>query len=494
LHLKAGTTAAATGPLKFTSGSLMTTAEAGAIEFLSDDYYATITTGAARKGFVLNDGTNLTSGLVPYATTNGRLTNAANFTFNGTNLTVGTTAAANTTGYKILVDSGAEDGAGIGVRGYIKATNVITGSTTLDLAETYPVKNSCVDEENCPDVGDVVCLEVNDNSFYITKCLENYSEKIVGVVSANPGMILGGSEVFSDGTLTSEVRAIALSGRVPIKVSTMNGEIKAGDRLTSSEIPGVAVKATSAGRTIGLALYDLPSNNTEGTVTMMVNSDWSIGDLTSINFDQEIPTEYSVISKFTLAVREALRSLGFVVNEGIGKIKELFTEKVTTKELCVGDTCINEEMLKQLLEENNSPMESTASIMGSETTDITESVNNNINVEDDAIVDQENNDNEIISEEAKQEDVVQIETTTIESETTDIDKSVANVNADDNVMVDQENNDEVQVIDAVVGEETAQEEAAQIEITTLPEQEDQSSLTEEPVPAATNEAAVLVTE
>lgn len=55
LHLKAGTTAANTAPLKLTSGSLMTTAEAGAIEFLTDKYYATITTGAARKEFVLSD-------------------------------------------------------------------------------------------------------------------------------------------------------------------------------------------------------------------------------------------------------------------------------------------------------------------------------------------------------------------------------------------------------------------------------------------------------
>lgn len=51
LHLKAGTATASTAPLKFTSGTLLTTAEAGAVEFLSDAYYGTITTGAARKTF-----------------------------------------------------------------------------------------------------------------------------------------------------------------------------------------------------------------------------------------------------------------------------------------------------------------------------------------------------------------------------------------------------------------------------------------------------------
>ncbi len=51
LHINAGTTAASTAPLKFTSGSLLTAAEAGAMEFLTDAFYGTITTGAARKTF-----------------------------------------------------------------------------------------------------------------------------------------------------------------------------------------------------------------------------------------------------------------------------------------------------------------------------------------------------------------------------------------------------------------------------------------------------------
>lgn len=88
LHLKAGTTSASTAPLKFNSGSLMSAAEAGAVEFLTDDYYATITTGAARKGIVLNDGTALTATRVPFATTNGRLTDDSDMTFATDTLTV----------------------------------------------------------------------------------------------------------------------------------------------------------------------------------------------------------------------------------------------------------------------------------------------------------------------------------------------------------------------------------------------------------------------
>jgi hypothetical protein len=79
LTLDAGTSTAGTAPLKFTSGTLLTTAEVGSIEFLSDKFYATITTSAARKEITLNDAA-LTSGLVPVITTNGRLTNSATTT------------------------------------------------------------------------------------------------------------------------------------------------------------------------------------------------------------------------------------------------------------------------------------------------------------------------------------------------------------------------------------------------------------------------------
>ncbi len=49
ITIRSGTTAALTAPLKFTSGSLMTAPEAGAVEFLTDKLYMTQTTGMTRK-------------------------------------------------------------------------------------------------------------------------------------------------------------------------------------------------------------------------------------------------------------------------------------------------------------------------------------------------------------------------------------------------------------------------------------------------------------
>lgn len=73
IHIRAGVAAANGAPLKFISGVSLTSPEAGALEFTTDDLFFTITTGAARKGLILDDGARLTSGLMPIASTNGRL-------------------------------------------------------------------------------------------------------------------------------------------------------------------------------------------------------------------------------------------------------------------------------------------------------------------------------------------------------------------------------------------------------------------------------------
>lgn len=133
LHLAAGTASANTAPLKFTTGTSLTSPEAGAMEFTTDDLYFTISTGPARKGVVLNDGTNLTSGRVPFATTNGRLTDDADFTFATDTLTV--TKIVGTTSIKVGT-----------VAGYISSdgSTGATGSFTTVDGKTVTVKDGII--------------------------------------------------------------------------------------------------------------------------------------------------------------------------------------------------------------------------------------------------------------------------------------------------------------------------------------------------------------
>jgi hypothetical protein len=88
LHLPAGTSATNTAPLKFTSGTLTTSAAAGQFEFLTDKIYFTVTTGAARKEIMLADTTMVSGGRIPYTTTNGRLNLTSALAFNGSALIV----------------------------------------------------------------------------------------------------------------------------------------------------------------------------------------------------------------------------------------------------------------------------------------------------------------------------------------------------------------------------------------------------------------------
>jgi hypothetical protein len=109
LHLKAGTATASTAPLKFTSGVSLTNAEAGAMEYTTDDLFFTISTGTARKRLLMADAVGgLTSGKIPVATTNGRLVDVTAQTELTDELTSITHTAPGTPDYALqdLTDSG----------------------------------------------------------------------------------------------------------------------------------------------------------------------------------------------------------------------------------------------------------------------------------------------------------------------------------------------------------------------------------------------------
>ncbi len=151
LHLKAGRTAAGSAPIKLTTGVSMTTPEAGAIEFTTDDLFFTITTGAARKRITMADPVGgLTAGRVPYVTTNGRLTDSANMVFTGTLFGLGgvtplsTLHVSGSTGFLNVVGSSGTVTLGAGTI-YVFTGSTATyslptgGSTVVD--RTYFVKN-----------------------------------------------------------------------------------------------------------------------------------------------------------------------------------------------------------------------------------------------------------------------------------------------------------------------------------------------------------------
>ncbi len=273
------------------------------------------------------------------------------------NILVNTTTAGNA-GYKIFVDSGSSSGAGIGVNGYIKASGFITGTTTLDLAETYPFDSACTVSSTCPESGDLVCSDKNLSSG-VKKCSANSNETMMGVVSDNPGFLLGGSE-FGDSQATNTAK-IALSGRVPVKVNISSGTIKIGDELVLGDVDGAVKKSREPGQVIGVALENFGDESVvypqSGKVLVFVNPHWSIGSLEEKDIPMELPdfsptSTLTVLDKFSIAIENSLQKLGLVIKNGVAKLKEIIVEKLFVTQLCVGDTCIGEQQLKDMLDKN----------------------------------------------------------------------------------------------------------------------------------------------
>jgi len=142
---------------------------------------------------------------------------------------------------------------------------------TYDFAERY----------YSPDAlkpGDLVAMKQGGGP-HVQRSLDE-NQTVLGIVSTQPAFIAGrpGPDTFP----------IALSGRVPTHVSTMNGEIHAGDPLGPSSIPGIAIKRVTNGPMVGTALEDYSSNSV-GKIEVYVNPGWWGGSTEAASAPASVP-------------------------------------------------------------------------------------------------------------------------------------------------------------------------------------------------------------
>ncbi|MDP2669183.1 MAG: hypothetical protein Q8P07_05110, partial [bacterium] len=225
----------------------------------------------------------------------------------------------------------------------------------FDIAERYP-SNEAVE------AGDIMAVDTATSSrASIKKAI--FGETALGVVSTHPAIAINGSELIlgatSEGTTTRPL--VALVGRVPVKVmlDDFGTPIKKGDLITLSGVPGIGMKATTSGQTIGVALEDFspplaPSyqggdkGEVFGKVMVFINLGYSKLDNFSDLFllDQKtgkMRSSYSIDmdGKDIVNVRSILSQAGNWSIDENGKltVKEIEVEKATiTDELNVGTT------------------------------------------------------------------------------------------------------------------------------------------------------------
>jgi hypothetical protein len=116
--------------------------------------------------------------------------------------------------------------------------DVRTGGA-IDLAEYI------LDTNADTEAGDVLIADP-DNDESVIKSSKPYDATVVGIVSTQPHLLMGMELVMDEetGEMYEDVNAakLALTGRVPVKVTDENGPIQRGDFLTTSSKTGHAMK------------------------------------------------------------------------------------------------------------------------------------------------------------------------------------------------------------------------------------------------------------
>jgi len=142
----------------------------------------------------------------------------------------------------------------------------ITGGS--DLSESFDIDAGPTHDAIEP--GLVVSIDpVNAGKLVVTD--RAYDRRVAGIVSGAggvaPGMVMGQA-----GTLASGEHPVALTGRVYVKADAGNGAIQPGDLLTTSTVPGHAMRvddpARAQGAILGKAMTSLESGR--GMVLVLV--------------------------------------------------------------------------------------------------------------------------------------------------------------------------------------------------------------------------------
>lgn len=131
---------------------------------------------------------------------------------------------------------------------------VLSSEASLGVARLVDV----IDE----DVIDGHVISTTENGAILS--IVPYDGQVMGVVARDAAIVIGSSDVENGVPVISH-------GQVYILVSTQEGAINKGGLLTTSNIPGVAVKAVKSGYVLGVALEDYDNSDPQRTEKIVVD-------------------------------------------------------------------------------------------------------------------------------------------------------------------------------------------------------------------------------
>nr|MDQ3008842.1 hypothetical protein [bacterium] len=210
--------------------------------------------------------------------------------------------------------------------GWIDAGANLSDGDGADIAEYFPASEAV-------EAGDVVSID-SAQPVVVKKATKDEGQRVFGIVTTDPGIVLG--------TDNGSSAAVALAGRVPVKMNPNSAAIQPGDLLMASAVAGQAEKATGAAWVIGRALESWSPGNTD-RVMVFVNSFYfsgnsidSLGNLSSANLNQTVGDNYQVtLANGSIVDRVLIASEGLVANirGGLATFEKIITSNLRSQQV-----------------------------------------------------------------------------------------------------------------------------------------------------------------
>jgi hypothetical protein len=247
--------------------------------------------------------------------------------------------------------------------GTIYAVN--TSLQNADLAENY-ISSQILEP------GDIIMPEGKNKNEAVVKTNKRYQKETIGIISSKPGITLN-SEAITDETYPYKY-PVALSGRVPVKVSSENGDIHAGDNITTSSIPGIGMKSTGKGVIIGRALenYENSDPNKIHKIVVFINLsfyDSTTGQNKKYNSWDNTSDPANLFTEINESVIENV-AIGFI------QAKKSITDSlvITTENITIGGQTLSEYITSSVEKLIQNQMENKTLDNNQETTSSSQSL------------------------------------------------------------------------------------------------------------------------
>lgn len=138
----------------------------------------------------------------------------------------------------------------------------------------------------------------------LIRATKNFDNKMFGVIQNTPIL------VYRDNNIPDN-KPVVRSGVTEVNVTTLNGPIKSGDYITSSQIPGKGAKASESGYVIGIALTDFDGKDAQTT-------QGPLGQVASGKIQVAIRIEFAELSN----PRFANRLFGFIGSSFLENVRD----------------------------------------------------------------------------------------------------------------------------------------------------------------------------